>query len=102
MANTLELAFEKELKQRIEKANTVCGKQPDRFLAQAEKSGMVNAVHQLVRRGQLSETFGPLADCGRLDLSIEAAVTQGRFGALFSDDEVNACFDLLCEYGYFK
>lgn len=102
MANTLELALEKELTQRIEKANAVCGKLPDRFLAQAEKAGMTNAVHQLVRRGQLSETFGPLADCGRLDLSIEATVTDNRFGALFSDEEVNACFELLCEYGYFK
>lgn len=102
MADTLEMSFEKALKQNIEKANAVCGRQPERFLAQAEKSGAVNAVHQLVRRGQLSETFGPLADCGHLEFSIEAAVIDSRFGALFSDDEVNACFDLLCEYGYFK
>ena len=87
---------------RSEAAKTLCGKDNARFWAAAEKQGVLAAAQSLVRRGQLSDAFGPLADCGHLELSIEATIAKSCFGSLFTDEEVNRCFELLCEYGYYR
>ena len=66
-----------------------------------QKYGALRTMQELIRKGRVSETFDALAQKARLELTAEALVTDSRFGALFTDDEVNACFMLLCEYGFF-
>lgn len=58
-----------------------------------------NAHRQLSGR-RLSDGFSKLAECGRLDLSLEALAIDKRFTALFSDDEVNEALARLLEAGY--
>ena len=46
--------------------------------------------------------FDALARAGRLELSLEALAVSAKFNALFTDAEVNACFELLCGAGYYE
>ena len=45
--------------------------------------------------------FEQLVDLKRMDLSMEALVVKGKYGALFTDDEVNSCFERLCADGFY-
>ena len=65
-------------------------------------TGGVSAVRELCRRNRPSDAFDSLAQAGRLDLSAEASAVKGKYGPLFTDDEVNACLALLLEAGYFQ
>ena len=66
-----------------------------------KKDGGVRVMQNLIRRQQVSDVFDGLEKAGQLALSPEAAVTQSAYGALFTDDEVNWCFQQLCDAGYF-
>ena len=48
-----------------------------------------------------SDGFGPLADAGHLELSLEALAVDKRFGALFSDEEANNALTRLLNAGYY-
>lgn len=99
---TLEQQFENELIKQCEKAKEACPDyRPLRFQQNIQRFGALKAVKELLRRGQPSDGFSVLADAKRLDLSMEALVIKGRYGELFSDAEVNSCFELLCGEGYF-
>lgn len=66
---------------------------------QAETYGGVRAVQDYLRRGGLD--LQQLAAANLLDQSIEALAAAPEYGALFTDDEVNACFCALCDAGYY-
>ena len=55
-----------------------------------------------VSKNNISDSFDKLQNAGRIDLTMEAIITKPKYAELFTDDEVNSCFDLLCEYGYYK
>lgn len=97
----LEQAFQKEILRKCEIAKTECGYNPVRFLQMVAAKGAVVCAKQLLSRKNISDGFTTLQMAGRLDLSLEATVADSRYGALFSDDEVNHCYDLLCECGYY-
>lgn len=78
------------------------GVENTKLLQSIEKFGVVNAVKNQIKRGQTSETYQVLEKNNRLDLSVEAVITKGKYGNLFTDDEVNFCFELLCESGFYK
>ncbi|HIS49212.1 MAG TPA: hypothetical protein IAA80_01730 [Candidatus Gallacutalibacter pullistercoris] len=96
----LEQTFTKDLINRTQKAIAL-GANGKRFLSQLEKDGGVRVMQNLIRRQQVSDVFDGLEKAGQLALSPEAAVTQSVYGALFTDDEVNWCFQQLCDAGYF-
>lgn len=96
----LEEAFTKDLMTRIQKAMAL-GANGKRLLGQIEKDGGVRVMQNLIRRQQVSDVFDGLEKAGQLALSPEAAVTQATYGVLFTDDEVNWCFQQLCDAGYF-
>lgn len=98
---TLEREFEQELVRAVEQQRLVCGWNPVRFLQGVSKHGAVKAVKQMVAQGKASESLERLAEQGRLDLSLEALMVKQQYGSLFTDEEVNACFDKLCRYGYY-
>lgn len=93
--------FAAALTQAAAEAERLFGCRPGRFAQQVERFGAVAATKELLRRQQLSERFDLLHAHGRLDLSVEAIVVNKKFAALFEDDEVNACFEVLCACGYY-
>lgn len=58
-------------------------------------------MRAMLARGQQTRQFALLKGAGRLDLSPEALVVQGRFGALFTDEEVDACLQILLDAGMY-
>lgn len=98
----LEQEFEMELLHRCEQAKTAQLCNPDRLCRQIQKYGGVRTVQELIRTGKVSDTFDPLQRGNRLDLTVEAAVVESKYADLFTDAEFNACFMLLCEYGFFR
>ena len=65
-----------------------------------QRYGGVGLVKETLRRNREFDTFQPLAERGRLDLAPEALAVTSRFGALFTDEEVNLCLERLCAAGY--
>lgn len=97
----LEKAFTQELLDKCAQAERACGYNPARLVQALTKYGGVRAAKELLRRNGASDGFTRLQTCGRLDLTLEATVADRKYAELFTDDEVNACFALLCEYGFF-
>ena len=58
-------------------------------------------AHRCLSGSRESDGFNLLAQKGRLDLSLEALAVKKQFTALFTDEEVNWCLDVLMEAGYF-
>lgn len=96
-----EAAFDAALRAACGRVREQTGITHARLLKQADAHGAVAAVREQLRRRQVSDGFDRLARCGGLRDSVEALVTEGQFGSLFSDEEVNFCFSLLCEAGYY-
>ena len=71
-----------------------------RFVKEMEQRGGAEALRGLWKRRRLSPWFDALAARGRLELSPEAIAIQSKYGALFTDDEVNECFSALLEAGW--
>lgn len=92
--------FTKELLKNIEKAEKL-GVRMARLKKDAETYGGVKTAQELLRKNRLSDGFEQLEQLGKLELSMEALVVKGKFGALFTDDEVNRCFDRLCIGGFY-
>lgn len=99
--NHLENQFTTALLEQLSKAKEACGVEETRLRQQAEALGGVKAVQQMLQRRQATRQFEPLKNKKRLDLSVEALVVKGKYGSLFTDDEVNTCLDALLEAGYF-
>lgn len=99
---TLEKQFQEELIKRCEQASKSCSAyRGTRFLQNVAKFGGVKTAQEIMRRGRMSDGFEALADAGLLNLSMEAVVIDAKYGTLFTDDEVNSCYELLCENGYY-
>lgn len=98
----LELLLELELLQNAQQARILCGSPVTRFVRSVQTAGGVAAVRESCRRNRPSDAFDSLVRAGRLDLSAEASAVKGKYGPLFTDEEVNTCLTLLLESGYFQ
>ncbi len=96
----IEEKFHQELVEKCAQAKRMCGYNPTRLLQMLAAHGGVQTARELIRKGRISDGFTALEVAGRLDLTLEATVTAARYAQLFTDDEVNACYQLLCECGY--
>ena len=72
------------------------------LLQKIEKYGGVSVARDYIRKNRLSDGFTVLEQEGKLALSMEALVTASSYGTLFTDEEVNACFQALCEANYYR
>ena len=99
---TLEQTFETAFQETCRRAEADYGCGCRRLTASAEKLGTLTAVRQELDRKKLSENFQQLAERGGLEASVEALCAQGRFGQLFTDEQVNFCFQALCDAGYYR
>lgn len=98
---TLEKQFEEELIKKCEIAQKQCGYKPTRFLQTISKFGGVKTAKEILRKGKVSDGFEMLQQAGLIELTMEAMIIDKKYGELFSDDEVNSCYELLCEHGYY-
>lgn len=98
----LEKKFDQELIQKSEKAQKQCDYNPARFIQTVTKFGGVKTAKEIMRKGKVSEGFDKLQQAGLIALTMEATLIDKKYADLFTDDEVNSCYELLCEYGYYK
>lgn len=47
------------------------------------------------------DNFNRLVELGQMKLTMEAVIVKGEYAQLFTDEEVNLCYELLCENGYY-
>lgn len=99
---TLEKKFDEELIKNCEIAQKECGYNPARSMQTVAKFGGVRTAKEIIRKGQVSDGFDKLQQAGLIHLTMEATMIDKKYGELFTDDEVNSCYELLCEYGYYK
>ena len=98
---TLEQAFQRQALTNAQAAMTLHGAPTKRLVQTLELRGGVETARELIGKRRLSDGFDVLRRCGHLDLSLEALVVQGKFGALFTDEEANWCLEVLMEAGVF-
>lgn len=94
-------AFQKEAMTNAQTAMLAHGAPTKRLLQNLEHHGGVETAKELAAKHRLSDGFDHLARCGHLELTLEALMTKGKYGALFTDEEVNHCLDVLMEAGYY-
>lgn len=99
---TLEKQFEEALIKKCEEGQKIDGYKATRFLQTLAKFGGVKTAKEIMRKNRLSDGFEKLQEAGRMDLTMEATIVEAKYGELFTDDEVNSCYEVLCEYGYYK
>mgnify|MGYP007107327210 CR=1 FL=1 len=92
--------FTTALLRAIQTAQDEYGIRQTRLRQSVQDYGGVPAAKRQIRRNA-SEGFDALAEAGRLELSLEALTVSAKFNALFTDEEVNACFALLCSADYY-
>lgn len=97
-----EQIFTMELLQRAIDTQQLFGINMRNFTDKVNKFGAVSVAKEIIKKHGVSQSFNLLCDEGRLDLSMEELVTLSKFGELFTDAEVNYCFELLCENDYYK
>ncbi len=98
---TLDEKFLQQLQHDADEAVRLGACAPKRLLAQAAQYGAASAVKQLLSRNRCSDNFDALAEKGLLRLSAEARVCSKEYGALFTDEEADACLQMLLDVGYF-
>ncbi len=94
--------FETALLAAMDKAEQVCGVRQGRLRQNIISYGAVNAAKDYMKRGRPSDGFDALAQKKHLELTMEALVVSNAYHNLFTDEEVNACFALLCAEGYYQ
>ena len=72
-----------------------------RLVQTLSERGGVETVQELCKRHRVSDGFDTLCKLNLGQLTLEALVIQGKYGALFTDEEVNYCLDVLMQAGYF-
>jgi len=98
---TLTQSFQTEAMANAQTAMLTHGAPTKRLYQNLQTHGGVETAKELAKRRRTSDGFDVLARCGHLELSLECLMTKGKYGALFTDDEVNWCLDILMEAGYF-
>jgi len=97
----LEMDFTRNLLEQLSKAEETTGIPETRLKSQTEQQGGVKAMKNYLRRGQTTRQFEKLKQMGRLELSPEYLVTKGKYGPLFTDQEVDLCLQVLLDAGAF-
>jgi len=98
---TLEKKLQQEVIRNCEIAEKECGCKMTRFLETIDRFGIVKTAQEILRKGRTSDCFNKLVEEGRIELTMEATIVKAQYAELFTDEEVNACYELLCEKGYY-
>ena len=97
----LTQVFQAKALEQAQTAMLAHGCPTKRLIQDLQSRGGVETAKELARRHRLSDGFEDLRQKGHLELTLEALVIQGKFGALFTDEEANWCLQVLMEANYF-
>ncbi|MBB6625509.1 hypothetical protein [Clostridium gasigenes] len=98
---TLEQKLQQEVIGSCEIAEKEYGCNMTRFLETINRFGIVRTAQEIFRKGRTSDCFNKLVEARVLELTMEATIVKAQYAELFTDEEVNYCYDLLCEKGYY-
>lgn len=98
---TLAQAFQTKAIQNAQTAMLTHGCPTKRLIHNLETYGGPETLRELAGKQRLSDGFDFLVKCGHPELTLEALAVQGKYGSLFTDEEVNWCLEVLVEAGYF-
>lgn len=97
----LEKQLQQEVIKNCEIAEKNHGCKMTRLIQTIERFGIVRTAQEILRKRRTSDCFDRLLQEGHLELTMEAVIVKGKYAELFTDEEVNSCYDLLCENGYY-
>lgn len=97
----LEKKLQEEVIKNCEIAEKEYGCKMTRLLETINRFGIVRTAQEILRKGRTSDCFSKLVEKGAIGLTMEATIVKSQYAELFTDEEVNACFDLLCENEYY-
>lgn len=101
MPDTLEIQFNEAMLDIYRKAKSEAKYNAQRFLQMVVDHGGLEAARMLIHSDTVSEGYTALWERGRLDLTVEAMVTETKqFHSLFTEEELEICFRRLGEYNY--
>ncbi len=83
-----------------EQAYLQCNYRSTRFRQMVANEGEVKTAKKLIYKNGGTAGFERLYKCNRLDLSVEALVSQDKYRELFTEEEITMCKERLKEYGY--
>lgn len=98
---TLEKNLQQEVIKSCELAEKEYGCKMTRFMESINKFGIVRVAQEILRKGKTSDCFDKLVEEGGIELTMEATIVKVEYSELFTDEEVNSCYELLCEKGYY-
>lgn len=103
MASPLELQFNEAMLNIYRRAKSEAKYNAIRFLQMVTDHGGTETAHILINSPTVSEGYTALWERGRLDLTVEAMVSENKqFHELFSDEELAICRKRLSQYEYKK
>ena len=70
------------------------------FFQMIQTDGAITTAKEIINNAEVTEGFMKLAECNRLDLSVEALITQDKYKELFTAKERKICLNRLKKYGY--
>jgi hypothetical protein len=98
---SLELEFDDAMMGIYESALAEAGYKASAFLGMLHEYRGLETARRLIHSSAVSSGYTALWERGRLDLTIEALVTEDeRWHELFSEEELDRCRRRLGEYGY--
>jgi hypothetical protein len=92
--------FERAMRGVYERAKSEADYPASYYLRMLSELGGLETARNLLHKSSVSEGFTHLWERGRLDLTVEAAVLQPRFAALFTDEELDIARRRLADLGY--
>lgn len=91
--------FEEELKDKMFLAKKECGYNPTRFHKMLAQYGGVATAKRLIentlRTGRITDGYGTLLLCGRLDLTVEHSVCRPEYRPLYTEQEIAYCMEVI-------
>ena len=97
----LELEFHEAMVDIYRKAKSEAKYNAQRFLQMLSDIGGVETARMLIHSDTVSDGYTALWERGRLDLTVEAMISDTpKYHELFSDEELQICAKRLNDYGY--
>ena len=85
---TLNTDFAEKMKAVYDRGRSEAGYNASYFLSMLAQHGPRETAHKLLASPAISDGFAELWERGRLDLTVEALVTEPKFSELFSTNEI--------------
>lgn len=98
---TLAQAFQTKAMENAQTAMLTHGCPTKRLYSDLQTRGGVETLRYLAEKHRLSDGFDALVSCGHPELTLEALAVQGKYGSLFTDEQINWCLEVLVQTGYF-